>query len=117
MCLHACTGRPSSSAEHHALTWHACAAQAYPAGGGLADAMAANELAAHCSLGAEGDAQHVCALIGGFASERGATAGEQVPAPVTLHSGVPSPAHKAQDGMPQTSPGGFAACVQLSWQP
>lgn len=56
-----------------------CMPQAYPTGGGLADAMAANELAAHCSLKAEGDGQHVCSLIGGFASEQGATAGEQVP--------------------------------------
>ena len=63
--------------------------QAYPAGGGsLADAMAANELAAHCSLRAEGDGQHVCSLIGGFASERGRTAGEQVPGSATVHPGV-----------------------------
>lgn len=59
--------------------------QAYPQDGGKeADAMAANELAAHCSLqppAALKEAQHICTLLGGFMPRSGATAGEQVREP------------------------------------
>ena len=44
--------------------------------------MAANELAAHCSLqppAALKEAQHICTLLGGFMPRSGQLAGEQVP--------------------------------------
>lgn len=43
--------------------------------------MAANELAAHCSLQPPAvvkEAQHICTLLGGFMPRSGASAGEQV---------------------------------------
>lgn len=56
--------------------------QAYPRGtGSEADAMAANELSAHCSLQppvTPREAQHLCILLGGFVPRSGPTAGEQV---------------------------------------
>ncbi|BDA43175.1 hypothetical protein COCOBI_04-1870 [Coccomyxa sp. Obi] len=55
--------------------------KAYPRDGGKeADAMAANELAAHCSLqppAAMKEAQHICTLLGGFMPRSGKLAGEQ----------------------------------------
>ncbi|EIE22208.1 hypothetical protein COCSUDRAFT_42575 [Coccomyxa subellipsoidea C-169] len=55
--------------------------KAYPQDGGKeADAMAANELAAHCSLQPPAvvkEAQHICTLLGGFMPRSGASAGEQ----------------------------------------
>ena len=55
--------------------------QAYPSGSrSEADAMAANELAAHASLQPPTvvrEPQHVTLLLGGFSPSFGATAGEQ----------------------------------------